>query len=81
MTDCSTQLASIEARITSLTAQIAAIPAFGTAPNLPNSDSDGVDTDWVGYRKSLNEELKGLIESRDLLVASCEGPVSLVSHG
>jgi hypothetical protein len=81
MTDCTTQIENINKAITQATKDLAAIPAFGTGSNQPNSESDGVDIDWVGYRKGKNEELKGLIESRDLLVASCEGPFVAVSHG
>ncbi len=82
MSDCSAAIKELETRRNALAAELAGTSTkTGTAPMLPNRVSEGVDVDWVEYRKSLPGEIKQLTETINLLRESCEGPVIEVSYG
>ena len=80
--DCSLAISNMESRISDLTQQIADLDAtIGTGINKPNRTSEGVDVDYVGYRKSLTDEIDSLTATIIKLRDTCEGPYMDVMYG
>lgn len=73
--DPTTALNNLLARKQQITTELAAMAA-GTLPAVPNAQGAG-SIDFVGYRKSLYDELRSI----DELIAVMQGPFEVMQQG